>query len=214
MSLREGERAGAGEQAARLVSLSRVETPLRVPASAVADLRVGGGAIITSEGQIRRSWDATIERISPEIDPSSRTVTVFAVVEQDQDADESALLFPGQFVKGELASLRPRPRVLVPRIAVQDDRVMIVNAEGRVEYRPVRVGFYLRGEQPTIDPDEREWAAIDEGLVEGDRVVISNLDDLRPGALVNAIDAASPGSRGFATGNGRASDAAETGGAK
>lgn len=214
VAFREGERAGAGDQAARLVSLARVEAPLRVPASAVADLRVGGDATIASEGQIRRSWNATIERISPEVDPSSRTVTVFAVVEQDQAGDESALLLPGQFVKGELASLRPRARVLVPRIAVQDDRVMVVNADGRVEKRPVRVGFYLRGEQRAIDPDEREWAAIDEGLVEGDRVVISNLDDLRPGALVNAIDATSVSVRGFATGNGRGADAAEAGGAK
>lgn len=212
VNFREGERAGAGEQAARLVSLSRVETPLRVPASAVADLRVGGDAIITSEGQIRRSWKATIERISPEVDASSRTVTVFAVVEQDPDADEASLLLPGQFVRGELASLEPRPRVLVPRIAVQDDRVLIVNSDGRVEHRPVRVGFSLRGERPDIDPDEREWAAIEEGLADGDRVVISNLDDLRPGSLVNAIDATSGAARGFATGNGGSGGAPENGG--
>lgn len=214
VNFREGERAGAGDLAARLVSLARVEAPLRVPASAVADLRVGGDAIITSEGQIRRSWGATIERISPEVDASSRTVTVFAVVEQDPSDDESALLLPGQFVRGELASLEPRPRVLVPRIAVQGDRVMIVNAEGRVEYRPVRVGFSIRAERPEIDPDEREWSAIEEGLADGDRVVISNLDDLRPGSLVNAIDATSVAARGFATGNGRAVGTIENGGAK
>lgn len=203
VNFREGERVNAGEQAARLVSLSRIETPLRVPASAAADLRVGGDATIVTEGQIPRSWDATIERISPEADPNSRTITVFAVVEQDGMGDESTLLLPGQFVRGELQSLRPRPRVLVPRIAVQDDRVMVVNAEGRVEHRPVRVSFYMEGSQPGIDPDEREWAAIEEGLKPGDAVVISNLDDLRPGASVHAVNASTGAPLGVATGNGK-----------
>ncbi len=203
---REGERVNVGDTVARLVSLARIETPLRVPVSALADLRVGGGATITSEGQIQRSWDATIERISPEADPRSRTVTVFAVVEQDPRGEESTLLLPGQFVRGELASLAPSERVLVPRVAVQDDRVMVIDADGRAQYRPVRVGFYLTGEQPAIDPGEREWAAIEEGLESGDRIVISNLDDLAPGSPVHAVDAATGASVGFATGNGRAAD--------
>lgn len=204
---REGERAASGDLAARLVSLSRVEAPLRVPASAAVDLRVGGEAVLTSEGQARRSWRATIERISPEVDPQSRTITVFAVVEQDEEAEQSTLLLPGQFVKGELGSLAARERVLVPRVAVQDERVMVVDADGRVQSRAVRVAFAVRGEHPAIDPDEREWLAIDEGLTPGDRVVVSNLDDLLPGTPVNAVDAAHVRAD-YATGNGRP---AETG---
>jgi RND family efflux transporter MFP subunit len=212
VGFREGERVNVGEQVARLVSLARIETPLRVPVSALADLRVGGSATITSEGQIQRSWDATIERISPEADSRSRTITVYAVVEQNPLADESTLLLPGQFVRGELASLAPSQRVLVPRVAVQDDRVMVIDQDGRAQYRSVRVGFFLTGEQPGIDPNEREWAAIEEGLQSGDRVVISNLDDLAPGSPVHAVDAATGASAGFATGNGRAAD--EDGGPK
>src|SRR5690606_9085501 len=131
---------------------------------------------------------ARIERMSPEADAASRTVTVYAVVEQDPFGDMSTLLLPGQFVRGALSSSEAEDAVLVPRVAVRDDRVMVVDAEGRASERRVRVEFFLRGERPGVAPDERDWAVVSEGLAEGERVVISNLDDLRPGAAVHAVD--------------------------
>ncbi|MGP1310481.1 MAG: efflux RND transporter periplasmic adaptor subunit [Phycisphaerales bacterium] len=205
VSFREGERAAAGDQAARLVSLARIETPLRVPVSAAGELRVGAPATIVSEGQIRRTWDATIERISPEADPQSRTVTVFAVVEQDPGGDQANLLLPGRFVRGRFGDLRPAQRVLAPRIAVQGESVMVVDEGGVVRRRPVVVAFYLEGLHPEIDPEEREWAAIERGLEPGDRVVVSNLDDLAPGTSVRAMGAAEV-REGLATGNGRGAE--------
>lgn len=190
VDIREGDRVSAGDVVARIVSLSRVEAPLRAPLGASAEVRPGDAVELIAEGSVRRRWSATVERIAPEADPQSRTVTVFVVVEQDEGASPTTMLLPGQFVRGELRASGVRRVALVPRTALSGDRVMTLGEGGRVEARDVRVAFFLSGERPEIDPGEREWAAVVSGLREGDRVIVSNLDDLRPGVLVNAIDAA------------------------
>jgi multidrug efflux pump subunit AcrA (membrane-fusion protein) len=80
------------------------------------------------------------------------------------------------------------PRVLVPRSAVQRDRVMVVNGDGRAEPRIVNVSYYFEGAFPDLHPIEREWAVISAGLGPGERVIISNLDDLDPGTPVRPMD--------------------------
>lgn len=190
VDLREGDRVGIGELAARVVSLSRIETPLRAPLGASAEVRVGDPVVLIAEGSVRREWRATVERIAPEADAQSRTVTVFVVVEQDDATGSTGNLLPGQFVRGELRSSSAQRVAMVPRVSLSGDRVMVLGEGGRVEFRDVVVAFFVSGERPEIDPGEREWAAVSSGLREGDRVVVSNLDDLRAGALVNAVDAA------------------------
>lgn len=188
--VRPGELLSVGQRVARVVDLRRLEVPLRMPVSAASTIRIGDAAELRSDGPRTQRWEGVVGRIAPEADAASRTMTVYVEVTQDPETlgVGDSLLMPGQFVVGSVATSDERPLVLVPRRAVSGDRVLSISGEGdaqRVRPIDVRVSHYLRGPQPEIEPTETEWAVIESGLEPGSRVIISNLDDLVGGMLVD-----------------------------
>lgn len=86
-------------------------------------------------------------------------------------------LHPGQFVRALIkGAVRPNA-ILVPQRAVQQGAqgsfVWVVNAEGKAEFRPVEVGSW----------HEEQWF-IDEGLNDGETVVVDGALRLRAGVAV------------------------------
>lgn len=190
--VRPGELLSIGQQVARVVDLRRLEVPLRMPISAGSTVRAGDRAVLRSDGPVQHEWEGRVGRIAPEADPASRTMTVYVEVTQNPEAIGigEALLLPGQFVVGSISTSDERTMVLVPRRAVSGDRVLTVSqgeeaGHHRVEPVDVSVSHYIRGSMPDIEPNEREWAVIAEGLAPGSRVIISNLDELVGGMLVD-----------------------------
>lgn len=184
-----GDWLGVGAPVARIVDLRRIEAPMRMPVSAGADVRVGDPIDLAADGPSGLHWDATISRIAPEADPGNRTLLVFAEYQQEATEADSGDLLPGQFLIGSARSRIAAPRIVVPRNAIVSDRVAVMNDQGRVETRRVRVAFYVDDRFPELDPVVTQWAAIDEGLEPGDRVIISNLEDLEEGLSVHPADA-------------------------
>lgn len=200
--VRPGELLSIGQQVARIVDLSRLEVPLRMPVSAGTTLRIGDTAEVRTDGPAQQRWQGTVGRIAPEADAASRTMTVYIEVEQDTSAIGigDALLLPGQFVVGSVSTSDERPLVLVPRRAVSGDRVLTVEpgaGEGEFRVRPVdvTVSHYIQGARPDIEATETEWAVIESGLTPGSRIIISNLDDLVGGMLVDP-ESTLPGAEG------------------
>ncbi len=92
-------------------------------------------------------------------------------------ANPDHVLRPGQFVRARLGgAVRPNA-ILVPQRAVQQGAkgsfVWVVDAEGKAEFRPVKVGPW----------HEDQWF-IDEGLADGETVVVEGALKLRAGAPV------------------------------
>lgn len=198
VSARPGELVTIGQPVARIVDLSRIEVPLRLPVSAAATVRIGDRAELRSDGPVPHTWAGAVGRIAPEADSATRTLTVFVEVTQDpqQTALGEPLLMPGQFVAGRVSTSDERPMVLVPRRAVAADRVMLASAASAdsdiafvAEPVPVEVSHYLQGTLPEVEPTETEWAAIASGLPEGARVIVTNLDQLVGGMAVDPTDA-------------------------
>ena len=98
-----GERVAPGQVVARLVDLSHLEVPLQAPVSAASSIRVGDEVSVMADGPSGDTWTGRIARMSPEADPTNRTVTVFVEIQQDPSGSES-LLRPGQFVIGTIAA--------------------------------------------------------------------------------------------------------------
>lgn len=186
----EGDWVGVGQRVARIVDLSRVETPLRLPVSAAGAVRAGDTIALEADGPTERRWTGRIVRIAPVADEQTRTVTVYTVLEQDGRTVTPDTLLPGQFLIGRARSTRVEPRLLVPRIAITGDRVAVVGAGGLVQTRRVRVAFHLDGAYPHIDPTIREWAVLDEGLEPGALVIVSNLDEIEEGLPVRVAGGA------------------------
>ncbi len=183
--VREGERVSPGSPIARVTDLSRMEIPLQIPVSAAGSVGIGAEVTLRSEGAVSSAWLAVVTRVAPEADPASRTVTVFAELEQDPGSpDRAGLLQPGRFVMAGIPAREALEAIIVPRVAVIDDRVMVVGDGDLAWSRPVVVAFPIDGRFETLDPDETQWLAIDSGLEVGDRVITSNLDELRHGSPV------------------------------
>jgi RND family efflux transporter MFP subunit len=186
---REGDWVGLGTSVARIVDLSRLEIPLKLPASASAWVRVGDEAQFwVREPVASPDWVGEIVRVSPEADASSRTITVYAEVSQDPDNPDR--LLPGQFVHGRVLTHDEHDRVILPRRSVQSGTVFVAGPM-QDQYRviekvPVRVAYSFEGQRPEIDPNENQWVALELGYepVEGSHVVVSLLDQIVTGMRV------------------------------
>jgi membrane fusion protein (multidrug efflux system) len=93
-----------------------------------------------------------------------------------------AVLLPGQFVRARVFAGTRADAILVPQRAVQlssrGGNVMVVTADGKAEARPVQLGD-LRGD---------EWV-VRGGLKPGEKVIVSGLQKVRPGAPVRVAGA-------------------------
>lgn len=190
VEVREGEMVSQGSLVARVVDLSRIEIPLRVPMAAAGELRAGDEVTARGDSPLSGRWDGTIARIAPEADPDSRTITLFAEVKQDVRGGEAGLLRPGQFVVGRVKSRGRMARLVVPRRAVDADHVMVgveePEAPGtfKVEKRRTTVLYALDARYPALDSEETQWVVVEGGVEPGELVVTSNLDELHAGQRV------------------------------
>ena len=190
IDVQEGERVAPGTSVARIIDLTTIEIPLRVASSGYGSIRVGDRVMLRASGDSSGdprgdTWNGRVSRIAPEADSGSRTITVYAVVEQDATSEEGAsLLLPGRFVIGAVEGRAMAGVIPVPRRAVTEDRVLVMNGAGRIEERDVRVRFYTDDAFPQIDPEEGQWAIVTGELQPGERVVTSNLDELEVGTIV------------------------------
>ncbi len=189
VSPREGDWVAMGTSVARIVDLSRLEIPLKLPASSSSWVRVGDEVRLWVRDPVGEpNWIGTIVRVAPEADVSSRTITVYAEVTQDPSNSER--LLPGQFVHGRVMTHDEHDRVILPRRAVQSDTVFVA---GRLEDEirliekvPVRVAYSFEGLRPEIDPSETQWVALELGYEPdpGAHVVVSLLDQVVTGMRV------------------------------
>lgn len=201
-----GEWARAGDVVARVVDLSRIEVPIRLPQSAAFTLTTGDSVVLRSEGPAAAEWTGEVVRIAPEADASTRSITVFTVVLQRPDADPASLLHPGQFVMASVVSSDAQSMMIVPRPSVDIDRVLVAvplkpgdPAPPAGAARPmvvrraeVHVTQHIEARFQDVSPDETQWSVLSErgiapgrALREGDLVIVSNLESLRPGDLVD-----------------------------
>ncbi len=188
ISVERGELVAPGAPIARVVDLSRIEVPLRLPVSAAAEIRPGDRAVIRAEGPVDSEWTGAVVRIAPEADASTRTITVFVEVRQDPNSEISTRLLPGAFVSGRVAAETPREHIVVPRTAIERGRVLVVDDAGVITAAPVSVLHFVEETFPDLDAVETQWAVLDNGLAPGQRIALTNLDELQPGITVAPVE--------------------------
>ncbi len=186
VDLEEGERATPGQRAARVVDLRVIEVPVRVPVSAAQALRAGDPVSLTTRAD-GPAWKGYIERIAPEADAQTRTMTAFVVVEQEGIVGDARTLLPGQYMTARLSTASTSARTVVPRSSIRDDRMLLVDSEQRVRPTDVRVAFFIEARYPEIHPAETQWAVLDSDVPEGARLILAQTDALRDGMRVEAV---------------------------
>jgi membrane fusion protein, multidrug efflux system len=96
------------------------------------------------------------------------------------------LLLPGEFVRAQIYAGQVPDGLVVPQRAVSltedGGTVFVVSGEGQATVRPVQLGAMVDG----------NWI-IESGLKPGDKVIVSNLQKIRPGAPVKIANKAAGG---------------------
>jgi membrane fusion protein (multidrug efflux system) len=110
------------------------------------------------------------------VDPSSGAVTLRAIF-----ANPSQLLLPGMYVTAKLVQGVNNNAMLIPQQAVTrtpqgDANVMVINAQGMVEIKPV----------VTAGAQGSQWI-VTSGLNEGDKVIVEGIAKVQPGAPAKAV---------------------------
>ncbi len=195
VDVEEGENVAAGQRVARVVNLERIEVPLLLPASARAHLALGDPVLVTASGDPPHEYPAQLARIAPEDDASTRTMRVY--VEIRQDPAERPLIAPGQFVQGLVMSGAEQERWVVPRRAVDGERVIVID-DGVVKGRDVDVEFELQGELPALHLPDRLWAVLKDPLPRGAFIVVDASRLLVEGSPARPIPAGGPEATGAA----------------
>ncbi|MCU0725273.1 MAG: efflux RND transporter periplasmic adaptor subunit [Planctomycetes bacterium] len=167
-----GVRVAPGTVLFAMVDLARVEVPLAIPASQHGEVRPGSVVELDSGGGRLRGL--TVVRVSPVVDPADRTFWAYVVVTGNPGANPLA---PGAFVTADVEGTLHAGVIAVPRIALVSGKLYLAEPDGTGE-------AVVRERQPGVRRLLPEVALIDEGLAEGERIIVTNLEQIADGSRV------------------------------
>jgi membrane fusion protein, multidrug efflux system len=179
----EGTRIEQGTLLCRIVDYSQVLLDLRIPSSQVRNIHLGQQVRVSDYSFPDESFIGSIEALDPVVDPATRTFKAVAGV-----ANPERLLRPGMFVKAEIVVESRRNVVAVPRqyiVRRRNNQVVFVEENARAQMRQVETGL-----------EDGLLVEIIEGLDEGERLITSNHETLRPRARVRVTGDGTDGPAG------------------
>ena len=167
----EGQMLKQGDPVAQLV----IEDPLRlwvdVPERYSAEVRLGQPARVQVASRPGETFEGTVARINPAVDPVSRTFQVEATI-----PNSDGLLRPGMFAKAQVVTRRDAEAAIVPTEAVYHfagvTQVFVVEGD---KSRPIPV---------TTDQEGRGWVEVHGELPPTARVVTTGQTQLAAGTPV------------------------------
>ena len=168
---------------------------------------------LANEGN-RYPHEGKIDFVNNRVDPSTGTLQVRGSFPNPEIGQEEArLLSPGLFVRIRVPLGAPTDSLLIPQAAVNTDQglkyLLVVNAEGVVEYRPIQLGSEQPGGLQVMlpvkmvkteqglqmaDADTPADVPTVPSLTANDQVIVSGLQMVRPAMKVDVreVDIAPP----------------------
>ena len=178
VNLEPGEAVLPGQPIARVVDVDHLEIPIHIASSARSDISVGDEITVYRPGQ-DRGFATQISRIAPVDDPTTRTFAVYVDINA-ADVD----LAPGLFVRGEAVSGTQTLRTIIPRRAIRNQRIMLIE-DGKMRTQPIITAFNVNAARLETGILDDEWAVLEENLPEGAYVVIEGSREIDEGAIVD-----------------------------
>jgi RND family efflux transporter MFP subunit len=156
---------------ATIVRTSVLRLRIDVPEQSIGKVASGENISLQVSAFPDRNFAGTVVRMSPALNATARTMVVEAEVPNTE-----GLLKPGQFATVRITQSKPEPAVMIPVSAVRTEgdvsRVFVIK-DGAAHEQLVQLGLL-----------ENDMIQVKQGVVEGDVVATSNLNNLRDGALV------------------------------
>ncbi|WP_420125548.1 efflux RND transporter periplasmic adaptor subunit [Longimicrobium sp.] len=172
-----------------------LELAAAVPERAAAAVQAGQSVRFTADGT---EFTGRVARISPSVDPGSRSVTVYVQV-----PNPDGRLRAGTFASGRIVSRVVDGALVVPASAIREGReggpeVVYRVVDGKVDVVPVTLG---------LKDEAQGLVQVTDGVSEADQVIVGNVGVLGKGM---AVRMAGQGGRG-GEGGGAAKGGAEKG---
>ncbi|MBI4392041.1 MAG: efflux RND transporter periplasmic adaptor subunit [candidate division NC10 bacterium] len=163
-----------------LVATNPLKLQGTVPERFAPEIRIGQPVSVTLDAYPGRAFRGKVSRVSPAVDPQTRTLALEALLE-----NPDGRLKPGFFAKGEVLARTDRDVPFAPEAALYTfvgiTKVFVV-ADGMVQERQVEIGDRVNG-----------WVEIRRGVKPGEVVATANLAALFDGAPVTVTGAAGAG---------------------
>lgn len=170
----DGEHVARGASMFTVVRNDVLELAAAVPARRAGGLRAGLPVRFTADG---RRFEGRVARVSPTIDPASRSLTVYVEV-----PNATGALRGNSFATGRVVGRSVSDALLVPTAALRqgtDSGSYVYRiANNQIRRAPVRLG---------IVDDVEGTAQVVDGLAAGDRVVVGNVGTLGDGMRVTVV---------------------------
>ena len=181
-----GEHVARGAAMFTLVRNDVLELAAALPARQAGSVKEGQRVQFVADG---RALSGTVARVSPTVDPATRSLTVYVQV-----PNPGGTLRGNTFATGRIIERTSAGALLVPTVAIRqaaDDGhpyVYRIESGGVVVQAPLTLGI--------ID-EARNVAEVIEGLKDGDRVIVGNVGSVGRGMKVEIIGERGPrGGRG------------------
>jgi len=156
----------------KLSQNSRLRLVIPVPESAVSRVRVGALVELTVQS-LHKAFTGRVARFSDRLDTETRTMRVEVDVLNPNDE-----LVPGMYADASIVLDEAKNVLMAPVEAIDrtedSPRVFLVNREGHVELRDVKIGL-----------EAGDRVEIASGVAADDLVVIGNRSQLKAGAVVS-----------------------------
>lgn len=176
-----GERVAVDARVLSIVDLSRLELTAAIPGADIGRVRVGQAVSVEVEGLGNRRFGGRIERINPAASTGTRSIEIYAVIENPE-----RLLRAGLFARGSVLIERIDSAIVLPATAVRD-------TGGQKYVYTVDGGTIARRAVTTGVADGVGNLQVLSGLAGGERVIRNNLGALREGAAVRVTEAPAAG---------------------
>jgi len=178
-----GSNLAPGQVVMTLVNLDQLELAAAVPARDVPRIRIGDAVAFSVDGYPGETFRGTVTRINPMANGGSRTITVYARVE-----NRDGKLRGGMFASG---------RVLVARAAGAQGVTIPWNAVRQLDGKPQV--WVIRNNALALQALELGTRDSGSGMVEvrsglnaGERVVLTDIGKRQPGLPVTITESAKP----------------------
>jgi RND family efflux transporter MFP subunit len=154
-----------------ILRTSILRLKIDVPEQNIGKISEGQSVSMKVAAYPDRNFSGTVTRILPQVNPTSRTLTVEAEVES-----QGGTLKPGLFATARIAQSKAEPTILVPAKSVRTDggvtKVFVIQ-EGRAVEKLVQIGDI-----------ENDLIQIKQGLKENEQIAVSNIEQLFDGVSV------------------------------
>ena len=155
-----------------IVRSGTLELAAAVPARQAGVVRVGQVVHFVADG---RRFDGKVARVSPTIDPATRSVSVYVQVPNPDNTLRGGTFATGRVVARTLNNVLAIPTAAL-RQGQEDGKPFVYRIDGRtLNIAPVQLG---------VVDEQQGVAQVTEGLQAGDRIVVGNVGTLGRGMQI------------------------------